>query len=129
LVSNPAQRTISENLGTLKPGQKVTKEYLVRVTSTRDKDVVTNKACFTGDSTANDNPQSGCDPAVVTVTVPPVVKEPPVIPPTVTPPAGKGAQVLPATLPATGPESAFGIFTGISSLGYAAHRVVSRKRK
>ena len=130
LVSNPAQRAIAEDLGTLKPGQKVTKEYMVRVTSNKDKDVVTNKACFTGDSTANDNPQSGCDNAVVVVTVPipPVV--PPTEPPVVTPPAkGADPQVLPATLPATGPESAFGIFTGITGLGYAAHRVVSRKRK
>lgn len=133
LVSNSAQRTITENLGTLKPGQKVTKEYLVRVTSTKDKDVVTNKACFTGDSAVNDAPQQGCDPAVITVTVPPKPEppktpEPPVQPSVVPQVQGKGVEV-PAELPKTGLGSIAGIFTGISGASYAAHRVVTRKRR
>lgn len=69
LVSNPAQRQIMENLGTIKPGKSVTKEYLVKVTAST-AGAIENTACFTGDSTANDNPQQGCNPAVVTVTIP-----------------------------------------------------------
>ena len=126
LVNSPSQRTITENLGTLKPGQKVTREYIVRVTSQKDKDVVTNKACFTGDSAVNDAPQKGCDPAVINVSVPKV--DPPKDPPKTTTP-----QILPAAatteLPKTGAASAVGVFASISSLGYAAHRVTSRKRK
>ena len=132
LVSNPAQRDITENLGVLKPGQKVTKEYLVKVTSKQDKAVITNKACFTGDSQVNDAPQSGCDPAVVTVTVPPV---PPTTPPK-TPelPRGEGGPAVDTKaavteLPKTGPASVAGIFTSISGLGYAVHRVATRKRQ
>jgi uncharacterized repeat protein (TIGR01451 family) len=69
LVSNPSQRTLKENLGTLVPGQSVTKEYLVKVTATT-AGVIENKACFTGDSIVNDNPQKGCDVANVKVTIP-----------------------------------------------------------
>ena len=125
LVSNPSQRQITENLGVLKPGQKITKEYAVRVTSTTDKDVVTNKACFTGDSEVKDNKQSGCDPAVVTVTVPeePEVPEEPKTPEQ----PAKGAD--PQVLPATGPASVATIFTGTTGLGYVAHRLFGRKRQ
>ncbi len=132
LVSNPSQRTITENLGTLKPGQKVTKEYAVRVTSSKDKDVVTNNACFTGNSTANDNPQNGCDSAVAIVTVPippkpeePKKPEPPKVIPQV---QGKGVEV-PAQLPSTGPADIAGIFTGTTGFGYVAHRLFGRKKR
>lgn len=125
LVSNPSQRQITENLGVLKPGQKVTKEYLVRVTSKTDKDVITNKACFTGDSEVKDSKQSGCDPAVVTITVP-EEPETPEEPKTPEQPA-KGA--APQVLPATGPASVATIFAGTTGLGYAAHRLFGRKRQ
>ena len=69
LVNNPSQRTIKEDLGTIKPGAKVTKEYLVKVTATT-AGTIENKACFTGDSLVNDNPQKGCDVAIVKVTIP-----------------------------------------------------------
>lgn len=128
LVSDPAQRTIQVSLGTLKPGQTVTKEYLVKVTATK-KGVIENKACFTGDSAVNDSPQEGCDVANVKVDVPvvpepPKTPEPPVQPPVSTPPA-----VLPAELPKTGPANVVGIFAGVSGLGYALHRIVSRKQR
>jgi uncharacterized repeat protein (TIGR01451 family) len=106
LASNPSQRQISENLGTIKPGQSVTKEYLVKVTSST-AETIKNTACFTGNSTANDNPQNGCNPAVVTVTVPetPVTTTPetPVTPVTPETPAelphtGTGTNVLLASL-------------------------------
>ena len=98
LISNPAQRQISENLGTVKPGQSVTKEYLVKVTSNTDE-TINNTACFTGNSTANDNPQHGCNSAIVTVSVP----ETPVTPtPTPVTPVTPAAPTMPAELPHTG---------------------------
>ena len=135
LVSNPAQRTISESLGTIKPGQKVTKEYQVKVTSQKDGDVITNKACFTGDSTVKDNPQSGCDNAVVKVNVPEETKpETPVTPTTPT----KETPTTPETtvpqtvetLPETGASIANILieFAVLSAIGYAAYRFVQSKR-
>ena len=59
LVSNAKKREIREDLGVIKPGQKVTKEYQVRVTADKDKTVILNEACFTGDSEVNDAPQAG----------------------------------------------------------------------
>jgi uncharacterized repeat protein (TIGR01451 family) len=101
LVSNPATRTINEDLGTIKPGEKVSKEYLVKVTSTKDADLLENKACFTGDSEVKDNPQKGCDVADVTVTVPKV--ETPAPTPTPETPAPTAPVTAPAeTLPQTG---------------------------
>jgi uncharacterized repeat protein (TIGR01451 family) len=76
LIANPSNRTISEDLGIIKPGAKVTKEYLIKVTSTKDADLIENKACFTGDSEVKDNPQKGCDVADVKVTVPTTPDEP-----------------------------------------------------
>jgi uncharacterized repeat protein (TIGR01451 family) len=71
LVSNPSQRKITENIGTIAPGKSVTKQYTVTVTDKTDGDVITNKACFTGNSLANDNPQSGCSTVVVKIHIPP----------------------------------------------------------
>jgi uncharacterized repeat protein (TIGR01451 family) len=124
LVSDPSKRQIVEDLGVLKPGQKVAREYLVKVTSEKDKAVITNKACFTGDSAVNDSPQSGCDDAVVKVSVPEKPKTPE------EPAKGEDKpQVLPAVLPETGIGSVAGIFTGASVLGYAAHSIATRKRQ
>jgi len=98
MANSPSQRTIDEDLGTIKPGDKVTKTYSVKVTSTTDGDVITNKACFTGDSTAKDNPQNGCDVAIVKVSVPT-----PVPTPTPTPtPTPKLTPTPVAALPNTG---------------------------
>ena len=104
LVSDPSQRTITEDLGTITPGKSVSKTYSVKVTSTNDGDVITNKACFTGDSIVKDNPQSGCDVAVIKVKVP--VTPAPVTPttptPTTTAPTGGLGASTPAALPNTG---------------------------
>jgi uncharacterized repeat protein (TIGR01451 family) len=105
LASNPASRTISENLGTIKPGKNVTKTYAVRVTSTTDGDVITNKACFTGNSLVNDNPQAGCDVAIIKVHVPPV--KPPQTPPS-TP--------LPPELPKTGNSAFVAVATALTAM-------------
>lgn len=120
LVSNPAQRTISENLGTIKPGKSVTKTYAVKVTSSTNGDTITNEACFTGDSLADDNPQHGCNIAIITVKVPPVT--PPVVPPK--------APELPATLPNTGSTSrtaALAVLGGLIAGSVANHLHLRRR--
>lgn len=125
VLANGGSSKITENIGTIKPGQSVTKEYLVKVTSTKDADVVTNKACFTGNSTANDNPQSGCDNAVVKVHVP---ETPPVTPPTTptTPetPETPSTPELPAALPSTGPEAFVGTTLILGAAAYGATRAL-----
>jgi uncharacterized repeat protein (TIGR01451 family) len=119
LVSNPTQRTITENIGLIKPGQKVTKEYTVKVTA-KQNGAITNTACFTGDSTANDNPQKGCNPAVVTVTVPPVVT-PPVVTTPETPKTPETPVEIPAELPKTG--MAENVLVSVFTVGVAAYAV------
>lgn len=113
--------TINENLGTIKPGKSVTKEYLVKVTDNKKGDVVTNKACFTGDSTDHKQPQSGCDTAVVKICVPetPTPPKPPVTPVTPTTPETPKTPELPATLPSTGPEAFVGTLLTLSAVAYA----------
>lgn len=117
LVSNPSTRTLTENMGTILPGKSVTKTYAVRVTSTKDGDVITNKACFTGNSIVNDNPQSGCDNAVVKVHVKPTPT------PTPTPTPVTPTAELPDTLPDTGSTalSASIVIAAAAALGFAAN--------
>ena len=121
LANNPAQRQITEDLGVLKPGQKVTKEYTLKVTSTKDADVITNEACVTGNSAVNDAPRKDCDVAIVKVSVPPVPpKEPPVTPPTVTPPA---------ELPHTGAANFLPVAGVSAGVGYVANLLRLKRRK
>ncbi len=126
LASNPAQRQITENLGLIKPGQKVSKEYLVKVTASKSGSIQ-NTACFTGDSTANDNPQKGCNPAVVTVTVPKTPETPvtPTTPETPTP-----TPEMPAELPHTGlGENILATTLALGIAWYAGHRYLASKRE
>jgi uncharacterized repeat protein (TIGR01451 family) len=128
LVSDASQRQITVNLGTIKPGKTVTKEYEVKVTSTTDGDVVTNQACFTGNSTANDNPQSGCDDAVVKVHVP-ETPQPPVTPPvTPTTPETPVTPETPKTLPNTGAGNIIVPAIIVSALGYAGYLTYLKRR-
>lgn len=122
LVSNASARDITENLGTLKPKQSVTKEYQVKVTATKDM-VITNKACFTGNSAANDNAQSGCDTAVVKVTVPKQETPAPTTPEKPSTPAPETKTETPApavteALPETGPASTVAIAVIAVIAGY-----------
>lgn len=105
LVANPGQRTITENVGTIKPKQSITKQYEVKVTATAHGKVITNKACFSGNSSVNDNPQSGCEAAVVTVSnsAPEPPKPAPTAPAATTSPQ-QPPQATPATTPAA-PET------------------------
>jgi uncharacterized repeat protein (TIGR01451 family) len=100
LVSNPTQTTITEDLGTITPGKSVTRTYAVKVTDTKDGDMITNKACFAGNSMVSDSPQSGCDVAVVKVVVPVVTTPPATTTPTATTPTA--ATPVAETLPNTG---------------------------
>lgn len=122
LVSNPAQRTISEDLGTITPGKSVTKTYAVKVTSTTNGAIITNEACFTGDSEVNDNPQHGCNVAVVKVKVTP----PPVTPPTTPKPPVE----TPTELPKTGNTTLTALlFVSIAAaLGYTANTLRLKSR-
>lgn len=70
LNSDPSQTEITENIGTLTPGQNATKQYKVTVTDKTNGDVITNEACFTGNSAAKDAPQSGCDRIAIKVAAP-----------------------------------------------------------
>lgn len=131
LVSDPAKRQITEDLGVIKAGAKVTKEYLVKVTSTKNADVIENKACFTGDSEVKDQPQKGCDPAVVKVTVPPVVEKPPVVTPPTTPPATPPQVKAAETLPETGASNFFAPIAAIGSgaIAYAGRLLAIKRRQ
>jgi uncharacterized repeat protein (TIGR01451 family) len=136
LVSDPSKTSIAEDLGTIKAGKNVTKEYLVKVTSTKDGDVIENKACFTGDSQVKDNPQQGCDVADVKVSVPKTPEQPktpetpatPETPKTETP--ATPAATTPAALPSTGASEFFAPIAAIGSAGVAyAGRLLTIKRR
>jgi uncharacterized repeat protein (TIGR01451 family) len=123
LVSDASKRTITEDLGVIKPGQKVTREYIVKVISTKDGDIIENKACFTGDSEVKDQPQKGCDPAVIKVSVPapPTTPELPKTP-------EQPQQPAPQVLPVTGPANVLGAAGAVSVLGYAANLLRLKRR-
>lgn len=122
LVSNPKATEVNADMGTITPGNSKQYTFQVKVTSTTDGAVIDNKACFTADSVVKDNPQEGCDNAVVKVDVPetPVTPQQPETP--VTP-------QQPAELPNTG-VGANVVIAGLSAsiLGYAAF-VLRLKRK
>lgn len=129
LVSNPSTRTLTEDMGTILPGKSKKVEYKVKVVATTGGTVVTNKACFTGDSVVKDNPQKGCDDAVVKVSVP-VVPATPVTPqpPVTTTPAP--TPVTPVPAPATLAEAGAGVFAPIAAvLAAVGGYFVSLKRR
>lgn len=126
LVSNPSQRTLTEKIDRLVPGQKITKEYTVKVTSKTDGAYINNNVCVDGNSEANDAYRKDCDNAIVKVNVPvePKPEEPkPEEPKVETPETPK--EEVPAELPATGP-AAFAV-TGLG-LSAAAYGVVRAAR-
>ncbi len=118
LTSDASKHKITENLGTIKPGQKVVKEYTLKVTSSTDGAVVTNEACADGDSKVKDNPQHKCDKAVVKVSVPPKQDEP-------------KKEILTAattTIPSTGPETVLASAFGLGSFGYGLTAYLRSRR-
>lgn len=129
LINAPSQTKISEDLGTLKPGQKVTKVYLVKVVADKDGTLLENQACFTGNSKANDNAQKGCDVADVKVTVP----TPPATPTTPEQPAPQvqaAATTQPEALPNTGAGTVVAPLAAVAvaALAYAGYALLAKKR-
>jgi uncharacterized repeat protein (TIGR01451 family) len=127
LVSNPATRTITEDLGTIAPGQSKTKTYSVKVTDTTDGDVITNQACFEGVSIIGDTKvPSTCDQAVVKVKVP-AQPTTPTVPTTPSAPSAPEAPVeaLPNT-GSTGLTAALVITTAVG-IGYAVNTLRLRR--
>lgn len=122
LVSNPAQRKFTADLGRLKPGESKTTEFKVRVTAAK-ADYITNTACFTGDTEVNDNPQKGCNPAIIKVAIP-------VVPVTVKSEEPKKPVVeTPVELPKTGAaENVFAATIALGAMLYAISRYVISKR-
>jgi uncharacterized repeat protein (TIGR01451 family) len=131
LVSNPSQRTIAENIGRLKPGEKSVKEYLVKVTA-KTNGSIQNTACFTGDTEVDDNAQKGCNPAVVTVKVPevPVTPTTPEVPTTPETPVAPEEKIeTPVELPKTGAaENIIASSIAIGVVAYAVYRFAESKR-
>ncbi len=132
LASNPAQRTVTFNLGKIEAGKSKTAEFTVKVTSDKDTSI-TNKACFTGETTNNEpqNAQKGCDVALVKVTVPPVTPEQPKpeVPKTPeTPKTETPAPETPAELPNTGTSAVLGGLAGAGSLSLAGYHYLRSKR-
>lgn len=150
LVNSPAQRTITENIGVIKPQDKKVFEYTVKVTSKDGGAVIENKACFTGDSGINDNPQKGCDVADIKVTVPvkpiddkkpekpeqpekpeekkPVKPEEKPVEKPAEKPEDKPAAAPAVEIPSTGPEQLLSGFAGASALAYAATSYIRSRR-
>jgi uncharacterized repeat protein (TIGR01451 family) len=114
----------------LKPGEKLTKTITVKVVGGKGGNLIENQACFSGDSTVNDNPQAGCDVAIVKIVDVPV--QPPVTPPVtpvtpVTPPATPKVEAA-KTLVNTGSASAVPTAMAVSALGYVGALMVQKKR-
>jgi uncharacterized repeat protein (TIGR01451 family) len=99
VMADGSSSKIVADLGRIKPGEKITKEYLVKVVSQTDGAVIANEACFTGDTEVKDNPQDGCDKAVIKVNVPPVTPPPTPEQPKEQPKVQPAATVLPSTGP------------------------------
>lgn len=131
LVANSSQRTISEKIGTVAAGSSITKTYDVTVTSSTDKAVIKNKACFTADSKIAKNAVNGCDEANVVVSVPVVIVPTPVPntpAPVTTAATTTSVQPVPARLPNTGVGTNIIMVGMITSLiGYIGSRLYVRK--
>ncbi len=120
LISNPGQRTLTTDLGIIKAKGKVTKNFQVKVTEATDGTVITNKACYTSDSTMGKKyAQNGCDVAIVKVHVP--VTPTPTPSPTPTPAPTITPQQPAATLPNTGAGNIVAPAVFASVLGYAGY--------
>jgi len=122
LTSNTATRVITEKLDRLTPGQKVTKEYTVKVTSQTNGAYLDNNVCVEGNSEANDAYRKDCDNAIVKVKVP---EQPKPEQPKPEEPKKEETPVVeetPAVLPSTGPEAFAVTGLGISAAAYGAVR-------
>ena len=126
LESDPAARKITEKIERLVPGQKVTKEYTVKVVSKQDGKYLDNKVCVEGNSEVNDAYRKDCDNAIVKVNVPvePKPEEPKPEQPKPEEPKKEEPVVeeTPAVIPSTGPEAFAVTGLGLSAAAYGAVR-------
>lgn len=113
LVNEPAKKQLIEELGVLKPGDKTTKEYILKVTSTKDGDNILNEVCVTGDSEVKDAPRKDCDTAVIKVQVSPTPELP---------------KENPKVLPVTGPAGAIVSAGAVTILGYVGNLLRLKRR-
>jgi len=138
LTSNSSQRTITDNIGSIQAGSKVTEQYQAKVTATQSGPIE-NEACYTADNTQNGSLPRACDAAYINVTIPPVVvpvkpvSTPPVATTTaVTTPAPNVTQAAPAAAPTalvnTGPGSFVPVLVLTTIAGYIAS-VIFKKRQ
>ncbi|HYH75276.1 MAG TPA: hypothetical protein VD735_04935 [Candidatus Saccharimonadales bacterium] len=142
LVSDPSKREVTEDFGTIKPGDTITKQFLVKVTAGKDGEAIENRGCFTGQYAQQNKPVSSCESAFVKVslggnttpTPAPVEEKPEATKPEE--PADKPAAVAPAEtsapkgdLPTTGPSDVIAPLAAVSTgaLAYAG-RLLYLKR-
>lgn len=128
LVSDPSETTITDNLGTITPGQTVTETYDVKVTSDTNGAYLTNKACYTGQSVDNADNQSGCDAAIVEVNVPAPAPSPSPSPSPTPTPTTTTTTTPAASLPNTGPGNIVGIAAVFAVAGTVFSYVRRAKR-
>jgi uncharacterized repeat protein (TIGR01451 family)/LPXTG-motif cell wall-anchored protein len=131
-------KTDSYNVGTVGMKKTVSRTVTVKVTATT-AGLITNTACFTGDSVDHKVPQKGCDVAIVKVEVPTPTPTPtptpiptPVPTPIPTPvptPTGQGEVLSTSVLPQTGGEAASTALGLSAMIGTSIAYIKSRKRK
>ncbi len=152
LVGDPSVRTITHEIGTILPSESNTQQYKVRVSASKNGELIVNKACFTANSVVKDNPQTGCDGADVMIDTPTVTPTPaptptptpsptpkptPVPVPTTstptatspTPTAVTVTETQPSVLPNTGVGTTVALMGGASSIaGYLAYAFYIKRR-
>ncbi|HJQ08933.1 MAG TPA: hypothetical protein VJ836_05635 [Candidatus Saccharimonadales bacterium] len=128
LEGEPAKRTITENIARLKPGEKATKKYSVKVTTEMDGKMVDNKACFVGNSEVNDNEQKGCDLAKTKVSAPPTPPKPEEPKQPEPPKQEVQAAATGADLPDTGAGSLLAPAGAAVALGYIGNMLRLKRR-
>lgn len=116
LVADPSKRIITENIGLIKAGKKVVREYEVKVVSQTNDQIVENKACFKGDSEVKDSPQSGCNLANIKVVVPKKQEEKKIL----------SSEI---TIPATGAGSVAAASISLAGVGYGLQAYVRSKKR
>jgi uncharacterized repeat protein (TIGR01451 family) len=113
LVSNGAQRTITEEIASIKAGESTTKHIIVKVTAGKDGDIVDNQVCFSATFDGETNEQNSCDNAAVRIGEKPAEQQPAPTAPEAKPepkPEQKPTESAPSNttrtddLPTTGPS-------------------------
>lgn len=140
LVSNSAQRTITEEIAAIKAGESVTKQIIVKVTAGKDGDIIDNQACFTATLDSETTEQHECNSAAIRIGEKPAEQQPapaPTKPETEAKPEAKPTETpQPAAtakaedLPTTGPSDVIAPLAAISTgaLGYLSRLLVLKRR-